>query len=160
MFVSTPQYYFQILFIGKAVRTLNRGNDIKMIKTHHARAFVNTLSRTSSKTSKNGSNMSLQLRDGVDEEDDDDEDSDEEDEGVIGLTKTEIDEYEMQYNKLAHHSKFQLLQFESLIRRQHQSVAERLWRLVVIKGNLFDHLQVLLEREMRERDVGIICTYI
>jgi hypothetical protein len=157
MFVSTPQYYFQILFIGKAVRTLNRGNDIKMIKTHHARAFVNTLSRTSS---KNGSNMSLQLRD-VDEEDDGDEDSvEDDDEGVIGLTKTEIDEYEMEYNKLAHHSKFQLLQFESLIRRQHQSVAERLWRLVVIKGNLFDHLQVLLEREMRERDVGIICTYI
>jgi hypothetical protein len=148
MFVSTPHYYFQILFIGKAVRTLNRGNDIKMIKTHHARAFVNTLSRTSS---KNGSNMSLQLRD-VDEEDDADGDSDEDsDEGVIGLTKTEIDEYEMEYNKLAHHSKFQLLQFESLIRRQHQSVAERLWRLVVIKGNLFEHLQVFVRDEMRER---------
>lgn len=60
----------------------------------------------------------------------------------IGLSHVEIGQFEQDYTKLAAYSKFQLLQFESLIRKQHQSVAERLWRLVVIKGNLFNHLQV------------------
>lgn len=92
---------------------------------------------------KNHSNQSvhstLTNKNNLDEEDDSEEDEEDED---IGLTHEEISQFEIEYHELTCHSKFQLLQFESLIRKQHQSVAERLWRLVVIKGNLFNHLQV------------------
>jgi hypothetical protein len=108
----------QVLFVGKAVRTLRRGTAASSSGGSTRRRDAQRKAGAAAASAQDGPH---QLR----------------------LTDEEISAFVASFTALKAAPHFHLLSFEALVKQLHTTVAERLWRLVMVEAKLVQHLRAV-----------------